>query len=353
MSNHFMEALAGEISKEASMRGVKAAVRRAMKMGRRARSLATRGAGLKGATKLGQAGLPPLAVAPPKPPSLPKSQAQTMEGKIAPPPKPLTPTPSMGGGSNAQKMPRMPGQKAAPLAKNAAAGVKAALLASQAGKALKGKVREVAKGANRRAGKAQDQVERAVQTAKERMRDQEVRRKAKELGLIGATAAGGGYLGAKTAAEDSAKAGAMVKAILDEAKKPQDNYTDSQQIGVDDPRFGGGKGLKNLGGKRAPAFTDKVNPTDMPGAFGTGSGDQINKIAVGTRQLKRIAEAAEKMVRKGTIKKPTYTQTGEVTPWGHVADVGRIRAGHIPASKADMRESLKDLRQVFKAPKSN
>lgn len=26
--------------------------------------------------------------------------------------------------------------------------------------------------------------------------------------------------------------------------------------------------MKNLGDRRAPAFTDKVNPTDMPGAFG-------------------------------------------------------------------------------------
>lgn len=82
-----------------------------------------------------------------------------------------------------------------------------------------------------------------------------------------------GILG-KHAAESTV--GDLVKAIVADAKKPTDAFTDNEaEIGVDDPRFGGGKGLKNLGGRRAPSFTDKVNPTDTPNAFGTGAGEAL------------------------------------------------------------------------------
>jgi hypothetical protein len=73
----------------------------------------------------------------------------------------------------------------------------------------------------------------------------------------------------KTSAEE---AGAMVREVLREAGKGGDKpeYKDTVSTDSDDPRYGGGIG--NLGGKKAPAFTDKVNPTDAPSAFGTGCG---------------------------------------------------------------------------------
>jgi hypothetical protein len=71
--------------------------------------------------------------------------------------------------------------------------------------------------------------------------------------------------------EDSSDAGEILRAILDEAQaRVQDGYTDEETMGQDQDSYGAGLG--NLGGKKAPKFTKKVNPTDTPAAFGTGRG---------------------------------------------------------------------------------
>ena len=69
----------------------------------------------------------------------------------------------------------------------------------------------------------------------------------------------------------SEAAGRHLKEVIQEAEKGKQRHPTHQvQIGTDDPRYGGGIG--NLGGKKAPKFTNKMNPTDTPQAFGTGSG---------------------------------------------------------------------------------
>lgn len=68
------------------------------------------------------------------------------------------------------------------------------------------------------------------------------------------------------------KAGRTVKNVLEQATPDAEAHRgtdDGSQVltqGADDPRYGGGMG--NFKGKKAPAFTDKVNPTDLPRAFG-------------------------------------------------------------------------------------
>jgi len=76
----------------------------------------------------------------------------------------------------------------------------------------------------------------------------------------------------KKAEESSDKAGKTIKKILEEAEGDERARVvegEGGQVleqGAEDTKYGGGLG--NLGKKRAPSFTDKVNPTDMPGAFG-------------------------------------------------------------------------------------
>lgn len=69
-------------------------------------------------------------------------------------------------------------------------------------------------------------------------------------------------------------AGRAVKNVLDQATPSSQArrvpHGDVLEFGANDPRYGGGLG--NFGGKKAPKFTNKVNPTDTPQAFGTGCG---------------------------------------------------------------------------------
>lgn len=81
-------------------------------------------------------------------------------------------------------------------------------------------------------------------------------------------------MGAKTA-EDAKGAGAVIKAMLGSSGAQAGEYTDDEQTGVDDPRFGGGKGIENFKGKKAPTFTDRFNPTDVPQAFGKKAAEMM------------------------------------------------------------------------------
>jgi len=178
MSSIFMNALAGELSKQASRAPAAEAVKKVMRM-RHAKG----GAGLIERANLRKSAEDMFSA--PKPPKAPgnsgASNAQTMESKPkVKRPQPLTPGPSGGAGDKAIKMPSTGGQ----------------------------------------------QIKMS-----------------------------------------SAEADDLVSAMFENAEGDEGPYTDEEQYGVYDPRFGGGKGLKNLGGKRAPKFTKKVNPTDMPGAF--------------------------------------------------------------------------------------
>lgn len=87
----------------------------------------------------------------------------------------------------------------------------------------------------------------------------------------------------KIAAEYDAAGRIMARGFVDEFDKLAHNLGTPKLAmmggmgggGMGGPMYGGGLG--NLGGKKAPKFTDKVNPTDAPGAFGTGTGDDVHK----------------------------------------------------------------------------
>ena len=72
------------------------------------------------------------------------------------------------------------------------------------------------------------------------------------------------------------KGGPEVKAAVKESKTPIHDNDGVQKLvsGATDARYGSGPGMRygggvgNFEGKQAPAFTDKINPTDMPKAFG-------------------------------------------------------------------------------------
>ncbi len=77
----------------------------------------------------------------------------------------------------------------------------------------------------------------------------------------------------------SAAAGETIKKVLEQAHPDSEVHKartggaqvlnqgaeDSERYGHAGEEYGGGIG--NFKGKKAPVFTDKVNPTDMPGAF--------------------------------------------------------------------------------------
>jgi hypothetical protein len=84
----------------------------------------------------------------------------------------------------------------------------------------------------------------------------------------------------------SEKAGRNVKNVLEEAQpgaqarsaRPAGGQVLEQ--GADDTRYGGGVG--NFEGKQAPKFTDKINPTDTPGAFkSAAAGEMIRNLLGG------------------------------------------------------------------------
>lgn len=99
------------------------------------------------------------------------------------------------------------------------------------------------------------------------------------MAIAGASAAAG-VVGAKVAAED--KAGAMVKEVVENAagKRRQDNPVGDSMV----DQYGGGLG--NFEGKTAPKFTDKINPTDTPGAFGKAA------TSLGPTELRALQYAA-------------------------------------------------------------
>lgn len=250
MTDYFIEALSGELSKVAGRKTIAAATRRVLKAGKKARFLASRGAGLKGATKLGEEVVPDLKKL--------ESQAKTMESKsTVKPPKPLTPAPTTGVNDKAKPMPAI-GGKAVELSKmsSAAGNILTSILMNKIGEAP--------------APVPPVSVTPTANTMEQRTKPPKpltpppapgINEKAKPMPSIGAPIVPMN----KISAADSA--GRIVKAILEGSEEREGPYSDGQQIGVDDPRFGGGGGLKNLKGKRAPAFTDRFNPTDTPGAF--------------------------------------------------------------------------------------
>ena len=73
------------------------------------------------------------------------------------------------------------------------------------------------------------------------------------------------------------KAGGVLEEVLRAAlkgdeDKPVDAEGSTVPMGVDDPSYGGGKGMP-FGGKQRAPWTDEHNPTDKPNAqFGSGSG---------------------------------------------------------------------------------
>lgn len=251
MTEYFMEALSGELNKVAGRKTIAAATRRALEIGKKARFLANRGAGLKGSTKLGEEIAPELKKL--------ESQAKTMESKsTVKPPKPLTPAPIMGNNGKAKPMPSV-GDKSVELDKmsSAAGNILASILMNKLGEGP--------------APVAPISITPPANTMEQRTKPPKpltpppapgVNGKAKPMPSIGTP-----IVPMNKTSASASEAGRVVKALLENSEGREGPYSDSQQIGVDDPRFGGGGGLKNLKGKRAPAFTDRFNPTDTPGAF--------------------------------------------------------------------------------------
>ena len=86
----------------------------------------------------------------------------------------------------------------------------------------------------------------------------------------------------KVAAEYDAAGRIMARGFVEEMNKMAHNL--KVAMGMDagpagmmppGPQYGGGLG--NLGKKKAPKFTDKMNPTDKPGMYGAGTGDNVQK----------------------------------------------------------------------------
>jgi len=90
----------------------------------------------------------------------------------------------------------------------------------------------------------------------------------KVRGMMTRAAKRSGKIRKKTMKKQSSESD-VVKGVVAAAKGSKDTV-DKEMLGADDPRYGGGSG--NFKGKQAPAFTDKINPTDTPDAFGAGDG---------------------------------------------------------------------------------
>jgi hypothetical protein len=266
MSRIYMEALAGELNKVAAS-PLKGAARRILKLGKRARHQARRGAGLKGRTKLSEDLAETLR-------RQVKPKADTMESaaNLAKPPKPLTPPPVVGE-RPAKPMPAKD-NKAIALKKTGAMLEAVWLNKIGEGPAPAPKPATTVPPANdmaqRTTGVAPPPPPLPVNAAA----------KAKPM-----PSTGPGLTPLSMGKAANAKgAGQAVKALLKDTKKDTGSYTDGQQIGVDDPRFGPGQGIKNLGSKRAVTFTSSTkggkpgNPTENPDRFGTGGAPKASKM---------------------------------------------------------------------------
>jgi uncharacterized protein YjbJ (UPF0337 family) len=223
--------------------------------------------------------------------TLPKLKAKTMEIKPPKPPKPLE-------GQKPQTMEMPSSIKTANLVSKAVSGASA--LKSQlkrmlskggdAGATMKMRAdpqatrkmlamtgpakHRAGEAAKKVKGKAQDLMDKAKGFASKQGKKWKALSPSEQkryMAMAGAGAAAGtigGIVQSKLAAED--KAGAMVKEVVENAKGKRRIDGDVGDSMVD--QYGGGLG--NFEGKTAPKFTDKINPTDTPGAFGKAATGQ-------------------------------------------------------------------------------
>jgi hypothetical protein len=166
--------------------------------------------------------------------------------------------------------------------------------------------------------------------------------------------------GAKMASDE-----AIVQGILEAAKGSED-AVDTEEPGAEDTRYGGGKGaryggglgarygggLGNLKGKRAPKFTDKVNPTDLPQAFKQaaakhGRGKGCNpKFGCGGGKHGTGCGMAKKAARPTPKSAPSAA-------WSGALDKGRSIAQGATVAPATARyNKLKKVQQDTRAAKA-
>lgn len=304
MSEHFIEALSGELNKLAGRGGVVAATKRALELSRKARVQARQGAGLKGATKLGEDLSPELKKL--------EGRAKSMESKpnlLAKPPKPATPPPTVGANVKAKPMPST-GDNGVELKKTSSAH------------------RRVMGVLMRKLGEGPAAVPPLTATPRPQTMEQTTKPtpmptpKPPKPMPMPSTGTALTPMG-KSAQDDSELQGAAAKIreMLESIQQNQNpgEYTDEEEMGVDDPRYGGGPGIKNFKGKVAPKFTDRFNPTDVPQAFGKKATVPSARYRAGANSLSdtelRVMQNADAMKPGGgRLPKPLAKKAMAPTP---------------------------------------